>query len=217
MIKNMNKGFLIGLATLAVSTVAVTALAQVDSASTSTPPEVVATTSQSIQTDITTSTTTDVATLTSTDVLSTATPEVAPITETLPAPPSLVPVPGSAPAVSIPPKPTPPTDSGIVIAQAIAQLEADHFQKTGKYLQVLPDNQLPEYESGSVAERLGTPINANARVDVYESPKGAGYQITFQDGNTFYSFGYGPEWVDRTYSYVVSPAAQASSTPATVQ
>ncbi len=56
---------------------------------------------------------------------------------------------------------------------------------------MLPGNALPAYESGTVSDDLGKNIPDNARVDVYESLGGDGYQITFQQNGTEYSYGRG--------------------------
>src|SRR5580704_19206789 len=88
------------------------------------------------------------------------------------------------------------------------------MQKGGNYLQVLPGDKLPPYETGSVSDNLGADVPTNIRVDVYAAPNGDGYQITDTDTDgTIYSVGYGPEAQDRTY--IISPPAApvASSTP----
>jgi len=208
----MNKNVLIALPLIALLAVGATALAQVTDNASST--EIEATTTVSTETlespdaSVATTTTpvegaTDASTsdevATSTTGEATTTPEVSqevavPVKATLPT----------------------PTANSVATAQDIAGLEAGYFKQSGKYLQILPGNQLPGYETGAVTDKLGAAIRSDARVDVYESAGGAGYQITFQDGNTVYSFGYGPEWVERTYAYAI-PTAEASSTPAVAQ
>src|SRR3989344_3383535 len=124
MINSMNKGLLIGVVGLAVSAFAMTALAQVDTASTSTTPLLeVATTTEARSTATTT--------------VSTSTASTTP--------------PASESATVI--KETPTTAAAIAstpaTAQGVSALEDAYFQKNGKYLQVIPGNQLPEYESGT--------------------------------------------------------------------
>lgn len=96
----------------------------------------------------------------------------------------------------------------------IAMLQDSYFEKTGNYLQILPGNELPAHEEGSVTQKLGGTLPADAYVHVYESPKGKGYQIFFKDGNTLISTGFGPEAADRTYTKELAPALSATSTEA---
>lgn len=210
----MNKSTLIALPLIALLAAGATALAQVTDTASATEAEATTTVSTEAVESFDTSTgTTTVPVEPEEIVADTPTSETMPTSigeaTTTPTPPQAA---TASPASSIPA----PTASGVVIAQEIAGLEAGYFKKSGKYLQILPNNQLPEYETGAVTEKFGTAIRADARVDVYESPQGAGYQVIFQDGNTIYSFGYGPEWVERTYSYAI-PTAEASSTPTVAQ
>jgi len=69
------------------------------------------------------------------------------------------------------------TSTGTV-ADQISALENAYYQSTGHYLQVLPGNILPSYETGTVSADLGSTIPANARVDIYDAPSGKGFQIT---------------------------------------
>ncbi len=94
---------------------------------------------------------------------------------------------------------------------SVALLEESYFVNHNKYLQILPDNQLPDYESGTVAEKLGSTIPANMRVDVYESPAGHGYQISYEENGTSYSFGYGPEFESRTTARPIISNVSSSS------
>jgi len=96
----------------------------------------------------------------------------------------------------------------------IATLQDSYFEKTGSYLQILPGNQLPEYEDGSVSQKLGGTLPSDAYVHVYESPKGKGYQIFFKDGNTLISTGFGPEAADRTFTKELTPVLSATSSEA---
>lgn len=98
--------------------------------------------------------------------------------------------------------------------QDIATLQDSYFEKTGAYLQVLPGNQLPENEDGSVSQKLGGTLPSDAYVHVYESPKGKGYQVFFKDGNTLISTGFGPEAADRTFTQELPSLGTASSTEA---
>jgi hypothetical protein len=76
----------------------------------------------------------------------------------------------------------------------VAGLEDAYFQKTGSYLQILRGNGLPTYESGTIVEKLGKDVPADAWVHVYEAPGGKGYQVLYEDADgTLHSVGYGPE------------------------
>ncbi len=202
---------LVGVVALVASAIAMTALAQVDTASTSTPSEEITTTTE------TTSTTTDAvfprdreersvtstestSTETTTEILSdettvsaTTTPESFPVTQEEQA-----------------------TETLAVTAKDIPALEDSYFGQHGKYLQILPGNQLPDYETGTVSQKLGTNIDAGIRVDVYVSPHGHGYQVTHEENGTIYTVGFGPEAESRTHSYPVPTPASATSTPATL-
>ena len=92
------------------------------------------------------------------------------------------------------------------------ELEQDYFVTNGKYLQVQKNNQLPEYETGTVRGKLGRNIDPDCRVDVYEGPKGKGFQVVCDKTDGKHSVGYGPEASGRTW---FSPAAPiiASTTP----
>ena len=57
------------------------------------------------------------------------------------------------------------------IEEEIGLLENTYFAKHGKYLQVLPNNKLPDYENGTVQSKLGKTIPDNCSVDVYENPQ----------------------------------------------
>jgi IstB-like ATP binding protein len=94
----------------------------------------------------------------------------------------------------------------------IATLEQEHMSKYGRYLQVMPGNTLPSYESGSVQAKLGKALPENIRINVYESPHGKGYQIMYyEEDGVFHSVGYGPEAADRTYTFELpKPAFSAT-------
>src|SRR5262249_39073912 len=105
--------------------------------------------------------------------------------------------------------------SGTATARSIAAAEDAYFQKNGTYFQVLPNNAVPSYESGTVTDAFGANIPANARIDIYQTPTGEhGYQISYQEGGTQYSIGEGPEANDRFYSNPPE-ILTATSTPAT--
>lgn len=96
----------------------------------------------------------------------------------------------------------------------IAMLQDSYFEKNGNYLQILPGNELPAHEEGSVSQKLGGTLPSDAYVHVYESPKGKGYQVFFKDGNTLISTGFGPEAADRTFTQELPSLGTASSTEA---
>jgi hypothetical protein len=92
-------------------------------------------------------------------------------------------------------------------------LEQEYMSKYGRYLHVMPGNTLPAYESGSVQEKLGKTIPENYNVEVYESPHGKGYQISYEENGIVHSVGYGPEAADRTYTFeLLKPPVSATST-----
>ncbi|OGG50463.1 hypothetical protein A2763_01670 [Candidatus Kaiserbacteria bacterium RIFCSPHIGHO2_01_FULL_54_36] len=131
---------------------------------------------------------------------------------------SPVPAAESAAAATSPPAATTTPASPITTSttvEDISALQESYYQKSGKYLQILPGNQLPEYESGTVAEKLGANVPADVRVDVYAGPQGKGYQITYEEEGTIYIVGFGPEAEHRTYSYP-APTPSATSTAATI-
>lgn len=138
-----------------------------------------------------------------TAIVPAATPEVATSTELTQQ---------SPPTPPLPPEPTPSPQNAMALE--ISNLEDQYMQKTGKYLQIIAGNQLPTYESGSVAGKLGKNIPDDVNVDVYEAVSGKGYQIYFEEGDIVYSYGYGPEATERTYRLqipVPSSAATSSS------
>ena len=76
-----------------------------------------------------------------------------------------------------------------------------YFQTHGKYLQIIPDNRLPHYESGTIAGKLGKTVAPGWKVHVYVTPKGEhGWQAFWEDSNNYYSKGYGPEALSRTFT-----------------
>ena len=96
--------------------------------------------------------------------------------------------------------------------EEIAPAEEEYFAKQGKYLQVLAGNRLPHYERGTVAQKLGQNIPADAHVDIYEGPHGKGFMIRYTKDGMVYSVGYGPEAKTLTYSYKIQ-TGEASTTP----
>lgn len=195
----MNKIALAVGSVLVVFALAMTALAQVDTASTSTVAEEVATTSESIVTD--SASTTPIAEELASTIATEVASDIASTTdESTPVPEGTAPVAENAPPMS-------------ADVQAVTALEEGYFAKNGRYLQVIPGNKLPEYESGTVAEKLGANIPSGVRVDVYEGPKGFGYSVTYEDKGTIYTAGFGPEAADRTRSFPV-PIVVSSSTEA---
>jgi len=149
-------------------------------------------------------------TVATTTVAATTTPSSAPVSTSTP--PASTEAQPSAPAESTA---TSATTSSITVAtrDSIAGLEETYRRQTGKYLQIQPGNVLPPYESGTVSEKLGNTIPDNARVDIYEAPGGTGYQISYEDNGALYSFGYGPEAADRTFTVKPSAIVSATSTP----
>jgi len=110
-----------------------------------------------------------------------------------------------------------PQEAISATATAVAEvsgLEQEYMSKYGRYLQVMPGNTLPSYESGSVQAKFGKTIPESVRIDVYESPHGKGYQIMYEENGVFHSVGYGPEAFDRTYTIEPPAPTAASSTPA---
>jgi hypothetical protein len=101
-----------------------------------------------------------------------------------------------------------------VVAE-VAALQDAYFQETGGYLQVLPGNGLPTYETGTVAEKLGKNVADDAWVHIYEAPAGKGYQVFYEADGVLHSVGYGPEAAERTFSRNILVAPSATSTAAT--
>ena len=190
----MNKGILVGSASLLVLGVAMTAMAQVATSTEATTPEVV--------TEETSAPVAEEATEPAAESAGAEQPTEA--------------VEGPAVA-STTPEMTPMIESepvAVSSVEGISSLEDSYFGQHNKYLQILPGNALPDYESGTVAEKLGATIPADARVDVYEAPGGKGYQITYVEEGTAYTVGFGPEADSRTHSYALplSATSTASST-----
>jgi hypothetical protein len=198
MINTMNKQILIVSAVLVVFAVSVTATAQV--VSTSTLSAEVATTTEE-------TTTAPVAEPVIADQ-SASTTESAPITETSPVEET-----ESAPVT----EEVPMTIEAVATAtttEAVSSLEETYFQHHGRYLQVLKNNQLPGYEYGTAAEKLGGEIPASWYIHVYQAEEGFGYQIFYSDEETMYSVGFGPEAESRTYSNPLPTPSTATSTDA---
>jgi hypothetical protein len=105
-------------------------------------------------------------------------------------------------------KPAPET-----VTADVSALQETYYQRTGSYLQILRGNGLPTYESGTVSEKLGGTVPADAWVHVYEAPAGKGYQVFYEADGVLHSVGYGPEAVERTFtlSTIVTPSATSTS------
>ena len=101
--------------------------------------------------------------------------------------------------------------SDAVSVEAVSELERVYFDQHGTYLQILPGNQLPEYETGTVESKLGSTVHADIRVDVYEAPEGRGYQVSYMSNGVFHSVGYGPEAATRTFTYELSVASSSQA------
>jgi len=97
-------------------------------------------------------------------------------------------------------------------AHEIAALEDAYYARFGRYLQIMPGNKMPRYPSASVVENFGASVADDVQVDVYESPHGAGYQISYDSLGTRYTVGYGPEAAARTYSRPLSAPVATSTT-----
>lgn len=97
--------------------------------------------------------------------------------------------------------------------EATQQLEEAYFAKTGKYLQVLPNNKLPHYESGKTKDKLGKDLPANAIVNVYDGPGGKGYQVVYEDADAIYRVGYGPQAEEMTSIERKNVYVNSTSTP----
>ncbi len=78
----------------------------------------------------------------------------------------------------------------------IPSLEDAYFASNGKYLEVWKGNTLPDYTTDTLSKN----IPAGAEIHIYESPRGHGYQIIYEDAEGKHSVGYGPEAFDRTYT-----------------
>ena len=201
----MNRRALVGLGILVVSTVAMTALAQE------------ATSSDLI--DLLTSTTSTSTTIAADDSTTTSSSTESVVGEASTTEPvadvaSLEIASSTAGIVEA--ASTSTVNIGSTTVEQISTLEESYFVKNGKYLQVMPGNKLPGYESGTVIGKLGKNIPAGARVDVYDGPKGLGYLITYEDAGTIYTIGFGPEAANFTSSRPV-PVIVASSTEPVIE
>lgn len=106
-----------------------------------------------------------------------------------------------------------PQLGGVTLATStIASAEDAYFQANGKYIQILPGSRLAPYDTGSLSAKIGANIPADIRVDVYESDKGKGYQITYTDDTGYHSIANGPEASSRTV-FVPKPVLIATTTP----
>ena len=95
------------------------------------------------------------------------------------------------------------TDTQTTAVGNIHDLQAAYFAKHKRYLQVLCDGTLPEYEDGTVESRLGQGIPSGYCVDVYLTPLSRGgewgYVIRWEDNTYQYVEGYGPEKSERDF------------------
>jgi len=206
----MDKRTLIVILTLATSAIAMTALAQVDTASTSTLPEEIATTTEATATA--TSTTTNSASPRDREERFASSTAPTPTETTIEAPSEETTTSATTTPESVPvAQEEPATETLAATAEDIPTFEESYFSKHGKYLQILPGNQLPDYEIGTVSGKLGTNVDSGVRVDVYVSPHGQGYQVTHEENGTIYTVGFGPEASDRTHSYSIQTAAASST------
>ncbi len=112
---------------------------------------------------------------------------------------------------AIPSSPTVAVATTTPTEDLIVSLEHSYYLRHDGYLQVLPGDILPPRESGTVKSNLGQDLPTNVRIDVYESPKGIGYQVMYQDTQNSYSFGFGPEAATRTFTIPLT-AVSATST-----
>ena len=117
---------------------------------------------------------------------------------------------------------------GVVLAATIATIlpsneyetidkiitaQEEYYKINGKYLQIIPNNKLPHYETGTVSDKLGKNVPSNIRIDVYETWDGKrGYQLFYEDANNFYSIATGTQSAKRTWTKA-KPQPVASSTP----
>lgn len=85
--------------------------------------------------------------------------------------------------------------------QSVIDKQIQYFEKNSRYLQILGGGRLPEYESGSVVEKLGAALNSRIVVNVYEGPKGKGFQVIYKDENITKAVGYGPGSESLTYTW----------------
>ncbi len=83
----------------------------------------------------------------------------------------------------------------------VATAEDAYFAANGKYFQILPNNQVPSYESGTVTAAIGATLpDPTYSVNTYSGPKGNGYFVTHSDATNFYSVGFGPQASDFNYT-----------------
>ncbi len=87
-----------------------------------------------------------------------------------------------------------------IAIQTVVAAQSEHYEKNGKYLQILERQRLPEYESGDFLEKFGTSTSNSISVNVYDSPKGKGFQVIYRDKNTVKAIGYGPDAESLTYT-----------------
>ncbi len=229
MINGMNKGVIVGFVTLAASAIAMTAAAQIAPMGTSTPSEEPASTTE----EVTSISTTTGSVLGASTTVATPSADQEPVLEQSSDPradrvqenaregigegdPQVIPLAGAVSTSSTTESNlTAPAVTVAVTAADVTALEDGYYKKNGRYLQILPGNRLPDYEEGTVAEKLGAGIPTGMRVDVYESPKGFGYQIIYEDSGTLYTVGFGPEAEDRTYAYSLPVPSATSTSPVT--
>lgn len=100
------------------------------------------------------------------------------------------------------------------IIQSVADSQAAYFEKNGKYLQVMDNRRLPDYEDGNLTEKIGGVIPNNVTVNVYEGPTGKGFQIVFRNKHITKAVGYGPDAASFTYT-VGTPTMLIATSSAT--
>ncbi|OGG50302.1 hypothetical protein A2763_01405 [Candidatus Kaiserbacteria bacterium RIFCSPHIGHO2_01_FULL_54_36] len=98
--------------------------------------------------------------------------------------------------------------------------ENAYFAMHGKYFQVLINNQLPEDQTGVLADYVDPKaVPMNTAIDTYVGPQGSGYAVrwtipaTMREEGAINSVGYGPEALSRTFTEII-PILQVSSSTA---
>jgi hypothetical protein len=86
------------------------------------------------------------------------------------------------------------------LIEQVHDLERAYFDKERRYVQLFENSNVPSELMSTSDDTLRT-IPSGLRVDIYEAPGGAGYQIIYDDGITYRSVGVGPEAEERTFEY----------------
>ena len=92
-----------------------------------------------------------------------------------------------------------PSLSGEINSATFKKIEDEqniYFKEKNRYLQVMKDNIKPPQE----IDIMAITIPDNMEINIYESPKGWGYEMVFEDADNIYSRGYGPEAEERTWT-----------------